>query len=223
MNYIIYEVRNKVNGKTYIGKHQTNDIYDDYLGSGVYLKNAINKYGRDCFEKVILYVFDNKKEMDDKEAEIVNENFIKNKDIYNLKLGGEGGWDHMNDKSSNHIQRCIDAGKKGYQTTLKKFGKEKWSEICRENLLKWQKSDDPEVKKKRSENSSKSFKGKKHTNETKSKIGKANSIHQKGSGNSNYGRCWVHNNDLQKSMCVPKDDIPNMLMDGWIKGRKMKF
>lgn len=221
MNYIIYEVKNKVNGKTYIGKHQTDNIYDDYLGSGKYLKRAINKYGKDCFEKVILYVFDNKKEMDDKETELVNEEYVKNKNTYNLKMGGEGGWDYLNDGSDSHIIRCKEAGKKGYKATIKSIGKEKLHEICRENILRWLKSDDPEIKRKRSENSSKSFKGNHHTKETKRKIGDANSIHQKGSGNSSYGKCWIHN-DI-KNMMIKKEDLHLYINDGWIKGRIMSL
>ena len=36
-----------------------------------------------------------------KEKEIINEDFLKRDDIYNLK---EGGQDHINDGSEEHIQ-----------------------------------------------------------------------------------------------------------------------
>ena len=32
--------------KGYIGVHCTDNLEDGYFGSGVYLKNAVNKYGR---------------------------------------------------------------------------------------------------------------------------------------------------------------------------------
>lgn len=32
--YTIYKTTNLINGKIYIGKHQTKDPYDSYLGSG---------------------------------------------------------------------------------------------------------------------------------------------------------------------------------------------
>jgi len=39
--------------------------------------------------------------MDKKEAEIVNEDFIARDDVYNIKLGGEGGWDYLNSSGKN--------------------------------------------------------------------------------------------------------------------------
>ena len=96
MYHIIYKVVNKINDKSYIGYHQTNDINDEYLGSGKLLKKAIKKYGKENFAKEILYVFPNKDEALLKEAEIVNTEFVNDKTTYNLKVGGEGGWDYIN-------------------------------------------------------------------------------------------------------------------------------
>jgi len=63
MFYIIYKTTNQINGKFYIGKHQTNDLNDGYLGSGTLLKRAIQKHGRQNFKKEILHVFDNEEEI----------------------------------------------------------------------------------------------------------------------------------------------------------------
>ena len=91
MKYTIYKTTNTVNNKIYIGKHQTENISDSYLGSGVSLELAIKKYGKESFTKEILYIFDSEEEMNSKEKELVTEEFIKRKDNYNKSLGGEGG------------------------------------------------------------------------------------------------------------------------------------
>jgi hypothetical protein len=91
MYYIIYETTCIVNKKKYIGKHTTDKLDDDYLGSGLLLSNAIKKYGKENFIKEILFVFDNEVEMNKKEIEIVNESIINDDNYYNIALGGQGG------------------------------------------------------------------------------------------------------------------------------------
>jgi hypothetical protein len=89
MFYIIYKVTNKVNGKIYIGSHKTNCLDDGYMGSGKYLTSAIKKYGLESFTKDLLFVFNNPIDMYNKEAEIVNEEFLAEENTYNLKVGGK--------------------------------------------------------------------------------------------------------------------------------------
>ena len=51
-------------------------------------------------------------------------------------------------------------------------------------------------------------------------IGAANSIHQAGEGNSQFGTRWIHSLEEQRSKKIrATDEIP----DGWLQGRKMKF
>jgi hypothetical protein len=45
----IYITTNKLNGKRYIGQHQSKDWDYKYFGSGIYLKRAIKKYGLENF------------------------------------------------------------------------------------------------------------------------------------------------------------------------------
>ena len=91
MFYTIYKTINLINGKIYIGQHITSNLDDGYMGSGTYFQSAINAYDPENFKKEILYIFNSKKEMDDKEREIVNEDFIIREDNYNLVVGGNGG------------------------------------------------------------------------------------------------------------------------------------
>ena len=91
MNYIIYKTTNKVNGKYYTGCHQTDNLDDGYLGSGKYLKHAIQKYGRTNFKFEILHNVSSKEEMFELERIIVNESLVNDPMSYNLKIGGSGG------------------------------------------------------------------------------------------------------------------------------------
>jgi hypothetical protein len=98
MFYIIYKTKNKINDRFYIGYHKTTNLDDDYLGSGIAIKEAIQKYGRSNFEREILYVFPTREEAIIKEMEIVNEEFINDPQTYNIKIGGDGGWEYVNEK-----------------------------------------------------------------------------------------------------------------------------
>lgn len=89
-HYLIYKTTCLVNGKIYIGQHQTYDLDDGYIGSGHALQKAIKEYGRENFKREILFDFDNFTDMDNKEKELVTEEFVKREDNYNLNVGGSG-------------------------------------------------------------------------------------------------------------------------------------
>lgn len=61
------------------------------MGSGIAIKKAIKKYGLENFRKEILFYFETFEEMNQKEAEIVNEEYVSRNDTYNLKTGGSSG------------------------------------------------------------------------------------------------------------------------------------
>lgn len=54
-HYLIYQITNNINGKIYIGKHETFKIDDNYFGSGIKIQAAIKKYGLENFTKTILF------------------------------------------------------------------------------------------------------------------------------------------------------------------------
>ena len=86
--YLIYKIVNKINGMIYIGCHNTTNPNDRYMGSGTNIKKAIKQYKLENFEKIILYQFDNKIDMLNKEAELVNKEFIADDNNYNIIIGG---------------------------------------------------------------------------------------------------------------------------------------
>lgn len=89
--FVVYKTTNKVNGKFYIGSHQTYRLEDGYLGSGKVLKMAIRKYGRDQFERQIICLCSDYKVMRTVEAHFVKyyiDNFKKQ--CYNRSYSGTG-------------------------------------------------------------------------------------------------------------------------------------
>lgn len=88
----IYITINKTNGKKYIGLHRSKGMNkDSYIGSGRLISNAINKYGKACFENWIIDWAKTKEELNNKEKYWIREfKAVESKDYYNLFSGGEG-------------------------------------------------------------------------------------------------------------------------------------
>ena len=111
MVYLIYETINILNGKRYIGKHATNNINDNYLGSGLYLNNAINKYGRENFSKKILFQFETEDEMNAKEIELITLDVVSDDMYYNIALGGQGGVIVLKEGHPLYEKTCLNISK----------------------------------------------------------------------------------------------------------------
>jgi hypothetical protein len=127
--YIVYKTVNLVTGRVYVGAHATNNLNDGYLGSGVLLKRAVEKYGRDSFERSILFECDNEEEMFAKEREIVNIEFVSSRDTYNAGVGGRGGSlgggapkGNQNHKGHKHSENAL-VKMRQPRTKRDKFGK----------------------------------------------------------------------------------------------------
>lgn len=137
MYYLIYRTTNLLNGKYYVGAHRTTKKNDDYLGSGVALKRAIKKYGRENFSKEIVEECETEDIMFKREAEIVD-SILEDTDSYNMSRGGKGGFDHIDDTGDNNPMkspRVADRNRHSVATTKAK-NPEKYREIARENLVK---------------------------------------------------------------------------------------
>lgn len=116
---IIYKTTNLINGKIYIGQ----SINDDpkYLGSGVFLKNAIEKHGKKNFIKEIIDNTDSVDELNEKEIYWIEKYNSTNKNIgYNLCSGGKGFKIYYG-KSDEQISEIHE--------NLSKIHKEKWNNM----------------------------------------------------------------------------------------------
>lgn len=60
---IIYMTINLINSKIYIGQTVVNTYNDDYFGSGLYLGNAIKKYGKESFSRRTMCWCESQKEL----------------------------------------------------------------------------------------------------------------------------------------------------------------
>ena len=118
-HYLVYKTTNLVNGKIYIGKHETDNLDDGYLGSGIMIQRAIEKYGKENFKREILFECSSREGMNAKEAELVNEEFLKRDDVYNLKQGGEGGFDFINTNQLNTNPESHSISGKAFAKRLK--------------------------------------------------------------------------------------------------------
>lgn len=88
----IYKTTNLVNGKIYIGQHKKDKFDNNYIGSGIYLTRAINKYGFENFFCEIIDKCSSQNELNEKEIYWIEYYNSRNPKIgYNLHKGGLGG------------------------------------------------------------------------------------------------------------------------------------
>lgn len=165
-NYL-YKITNLLNNKFYIGIHSTDDLDDNYYGSGLLINKAIDKYGIENFTKEILYFVSTREDLLDLERFIIDDKFINRKDTYNIQLGGNGGCsDEIKEKISNklkgrvfseeHRKKLSEVGHKRVYPPMSEETKQKIS-----NSLKGISKNKGRVS---------SFKGKHHSEESKMKI-----------------------------------------------------
>lgn len=213
MHYTVYKVTNKINGKVYIGTHKTRNLDDGYMGSGKYLKRAIEKHGIDNFTKEILFIYDAPEPMFAKEAELVNEDFISEENTYNIKVGGFGGFDYINsnpekcspEKRFAPLLQYRHLGPKKYKE--KYLVNEEFKRVINERLAK--------MREKCAEKYEYGpFKGRSHNATTKS-IMSEKAKERMAVNNPHKGTIWITdgavNKKIDKAMAIPI---------GWHRGRK---
>jgi len=111
--YSNYTTTNNINGKIYCGVHNEESADKWYLGSGKLIKQAIKKYGRTNFTRVIDHLWEDSEAAFCLESLIVDQNFVNRKDTYNLKLGGEYSGGVVGRKLSQEAKDKISKSKEG--------------------------------------------------------------------------------------------------------------
>ena len=95
--HLLYKTTCRVNDRYYIGIHSTDVLEDGYLGSGTIIKSSIAKHGADNHFREIVKLFETRDEAKAAEKLLVSGELLKDHLCMNLKQGGEGGWDFINE------------------------------------------------------------------------------------------------------------------------------
>jgi hypothetical protein len=196
MRYI-YEITNKINGKTYYGQRKLFDgrtfETDTYRGSGKLLNLAYQKYGKENFERKCLIIGDfSQEEINNFEKCIIRIMRLLGMAEYNIADGGNGTWYH------NNIWI-------GCRKSMKAWSKENY-EKHRKNCYNFLHS--PEADRKRSITNSD---GRTKSSGTTGQHFKMPEGHQKGSKNNSSGIPWW-TNGIENKKCK---ECP----EGFWKGR----
>lgn len=115
--YTVYQITNIINNKIYIGVHKTTNPNDDYMGSGNLIKKAIQKHGKENFNKTILYEYNTSMDAYLKESQIVTESFVKNHNNYNICCGGNIPPFHLGKIRSDETKSKISKARSGMKFT----------------------------------------------------------------------------------------------------------
>lgn len=218
-HYLIYKITNNINGKYYIGQHCTDDIYDQYMGSGKLIRKAEQKYGLSSFTKEILFDFDNFEDMNNKEIELVQLSncFPHDQMSYNLREGGYKG--QISDYTKQLLSKAQTIRFQNLTDEQRQIWTEKLSKASSgENNPMFGKSDHA----KGLVAYSRYRKGK--TLEEIHGIEKAQIIKQNtsentsGENNGCYGKRWLHNPLTNDKVYVQKDDVQKYKDLGYIEG-----
>lgn len=200
----IYETKNLINGKTYIGKKQ-GEFDEKYYGSGMILKQALKKYGKKNFKITILSTHDSVEELNN--AEIM---FIESRNpAYNIAKGGTGG-DTLARASLVYKEEVIDKRRQGMRNA--------WLTATEEQKKTWK------------ANISNAKKGKatrptdyRHSDEVKRRIRESNKIaaqNRPESWKENHSKAAEARKGIPNVLCQRPVYIDGVIYDGVILAAK---
>ena len=111
----VYKITNKINEKVYIGKYEgTDEKFENYMGSGLLINRAYEKYGIENFEKEIIERCDNRDTLAERERYWISKYNSQALSIgYNIMSGGDGGDTLTNHPDIDLIKEKISTKGKG--------------------------------------------------------------------------------------------------------------
>lgn len=212
--HYIYRIT-RFDGKYYIGLHSTDNLNDGYFGSGARLWRSINKHGIECHTKEILEFLPNRQSLREREAELVNDECLRDPFCLNLVKGGGYGWEFANSNPSEAKQRASRENALKGTAVVKQLRKEHPERFVELNRQMGERVKlEIETGRRRTD----LFKGRQHTDETKQRMSDSMSGKQTGERNSQFGTIWITDGYENKKI---KDS--DLIPDGWRRGRIRKL
>jgi hypothetical protein len=86
--HIIYKTTCTITGRWYLGLHSTDHLDDGYLGSGRHLQASLKKHGKENHSREIVETLSSRKELVQREIELITEEMIRDPMCMNLMKGG---------------------------------------------------------------------------------------------------------------------------------------
>ena len=202
----------------YIGKHY-GELDDAYLGSGKLLKADIAKYGKEHFQKSILYISNDDLENSEKEKQFIAlYNAVSNPLFYNIHEGGSGGNTtagySLEEKEALHRKLSeVNRGEKNgmygkYHTEETKAFLSYWAEFERDNSH-YRTEDFRNKMSKLTTGSNNGMYGKKHSEESKRKMSENSKGKTSGEKNGMYGKSG--NNAINGKRIEMYDENHNLI------------
>lgn len=203
--HYIYKVTRVDNGKYYIGMHSTDDLEDGYFGSGKIITASIKKHGKEKHIKEILEFCDSRESLKEREKDRVSNELLSDPLCMNIRLGGHGGWDHVNNGSDLYRMRrskgTVSSNRSPNRDRVIQAQKAVETRRANGKLGKWTYHE--------------GFLGKKHSDNTKNLMSRS----QIGAKNSQFGTCWVRKD--ADSLKIKRHELDSYLQQGYVKGRFM--
>ena len=208
----IYETTNLVNGKKYIGqKKSPKFLGEKYLGSGVILRQAVNKYGKENFKVKLLCKCNKQETLDKKEKYYINKYRKTNIYLYNIAKGGNDFSNPFCTGKANHFY-----GKHHSTDVKNKISKSSKGKIWVNKNNKNKRINPNELDLYLQQGWKRGTYIKKSISKRVKRLFRDNPEYRYKCGNSTRGKFWVNKENIRKLILPSELDL--YLQQGWKRG-----